>query len=1310
MRTLFYLFPAILLLGTKSIIAQLDSPFQLFDESSITCGYFKDMSPGWLDLNQWSGIDVRPCSPGQGQQLYLELTESCMDQSQMISIGQLRDSVTADLASSMAIPLVIMDYKYENIIPSAFADGLIDTTGGIFTPLVNQSSLLEVGSMFTAFTFHDQFHSTSPAIILDQEYYFSNQPPADNIEIDFNDGNGFVAFNWGDIVPISSPSDIVMITLRMSRSGQIRYAQAATPKSKCSAPYMPDPSPWPSEDPNFPWMISADYNGTIVQANAYVKYREGGFGNLTKPFIFVEGIDFNSTDIYPDRFGSFGWCQFVSGTDPEYDFLYNMPNLIENLRQEGYDIILLDFKDGADYVQNNSEVLRKLIDLVNSYKTSDESNIVSGASMGGQITRYTLAKMEAEEVPHCTRLWISMDSPHLGAHIPLGLQHMLQFLADQGNADAQLMIDGSLQRPAARQMLIDQLQIISSLHEEWTAELEGLGYPNESRNIAIANGSKYGLAQQPYAGSAIIDYEVEFLGNPAAWLWAGTAPGIPYLFPPFNVVFSGKIPNGGTQLPDWLGGDCIPYDFVTDVALYPMGSIFPHESVPGSTRPTAKVIVDAINEILTADDCGAPLLEAEHDTHAFISTQSALGINYPNLFESVEEIIFYDNQALPFDDFSAPEYANERHSEISEQSLAFVLDEVLSGENQFIEELAPGMEQPGTFNFGSQQYVYFNNLSVGNGGLLLINALAPIHFAEDPDWVPQTGSLLEVRIGSCGSGLHLKNGAEMRIGNPDGSTFGKLIVSRDAFIAMDEGAKIIVHSGSSLVFESGSVMSHYGGQLIIEDGASVEFEPHTHIEFYGSANYNLEGDQSEIQISGTAHLNTNRIWTVDFNGSESQMVIMNDWELNLDQNAEIRLRSFNEDAFLNIAQNVVCNVMGSAAKFKMNDLNLRFHGNGELNVHASAWLNGIAVNTFNSNDEIQVFNKTIVNNSIIENVILRANFIGVSPAFLKVSGTEFYGFDKGLRVQGGSYHVLSSSFLDGAMLRSASLTATSALNGSIFDSGESGIPGPVYDPGKLGLEDVSLARLDISDCSFRGYSGSGIFKSQGKLFLKCTEIRDCHTGLFLLEMVRGYLDSGSGSGFNEIRNNRYNIRLEQAHSLILKNGFNVLTSFYDYNIAGSLSGYCNCQTSTWIDALRNTWQSGGLLSPPQAQHFDVWRLADCEYDPWQISCQIPVLDPHPSMQTCPGVIAADFGKNLDSNNAKYLIKPNPGNWPINISAELEISTLELWDLQGRLLYTSSAVLSNWIDLYPPGISASGVYLLRLYFVDGSDVTERIVIQ
>lgn len=1310
MRTPFYLFPAILLLGTKSIFAQFESPFQLFDESNISCGYFKDLSPGWLDLNQWSGNEIKPCSPGQGQQLYLELTESCIDQNLMISVGQLRDSVAADLASSMAVPLVILDYKYENIIPSAFADGLIDTSGGVFTPLVDQSSLLEVGSMFAAFTFQDQFHSSSPAIILDQNYYFSNQPAADIIEIDFNNGNGFAAFNWGDIIPISSSNDIVLITLRMSRNGLLRYAQAATPKSKCAAPYMPDPSPWPSEDPNFPWMISADYNGTLVQANAYVKYREGGYGNLVKPFIFVEGIDFNTTDIYPDRFGSFGWCQFASGTDPEYDFLYNMPNLIESLRQEGYDVILLDFKDGADYVQKNSVTLRKLIDLVNDYKISDESNIVSGASMGGQITRYTLAKMEAEDAPHCTRLWISMDSPHQGAHIPLGLQHMLEFLADHGNADAQLMMDGTLQRPAARQMLIDQLQGISSLHEVWTDELQELGYPNQSRNIAIANGSKYGLAQEPYAGSAMIDYEVEFLGDPLAWLWAGTAPGVPFLIPPLNVVFSGKIPDGGTQLPEWLGGDCITYDFVTDVALYPVGSLFPHESVPGSTRPTAKVIVDAINEILIAEDCGAPLLEAEHDTHSFISTQSALGIDYPNLFESVEEIIFYDNQAIPFDAFTAPEYVNERHSEISEQSLAFVLGEVLSGENHFVEELAPGLEQPGTFNFGSEQNVYINSLSVGNGGLLLINALAPIHFAEDPDWLPQVGSNLEVRIGSCGSGLHLGNGAEMRIGNQDGSTFGKLIVSRDAFIAMDEGAKIIVHAGSSLVFESGSVMSHYGGQLIIEDGASVEYEAQTHIEFYGSANYNLIGDQSEMKIGGTAHLNTNRVWTVDFNGSESQMVILNDWELNLDQNAEIRWRSFNEHAFLNVAPNVVCDVLGSNAKFRMNDLNLRFHGNGLLNVHASAWLNDIAVNTFGVNDEIRVFKKTVVNNSIIENVILKANFSGITPAYLKVSSTELLGFAKGLRVQGGSYQIVSSSFLDGAMLRSAGLTTTSAVNGSVFDSGESGIPTPVYDQNKLGLEDVSMARLDITDCSFRGYSGSGIFKSQGKLFLKCTEIRDCHTGLFLLEMARGYLDSGNGAGFNEIRNNRYNIRLEQAHSLILKNGFNVLTSFYDFNIAGSLSGYCNCQNSTWIDATRNTWHTGGLLSPPQAQHFDVWRLANCEYDPWQISCQIPVLDPHPSVQSCPGVIAADHEKKLQLNNPKYIIKPNPGNWPINVSTELEIRSVELWDLQGRLLYSASVEFVNYLDLYPHVECASGVYLLRLHFKDGSNVAERIVIQ
>jgi len=38
---------------------------------------------------------------------------------------------------------------------------------------------------------------------------------------------------------------------------------------------------------------------------------------------------------------------------------------------------------------------------------------------------------------HCCRLWISFDSPHLGANIAIGVQHFLEFFGQNDIVETQ---------------------------------------------------------------------------------------------------------------------------------------------------------------------------------------------------------------------------------------------------------------------------------------------------------------------------------------------------------------------------------------------------------------------------------------------------------------------------------------------------------------------------------------------------------------------------------------------------------------------------------------------------------------------------------------------------------------------------------------------------------------------------------------------------------------------------------------------------------------------------------------------------------
>src|SRR5690606_17871898 len=116
-------------------------------------------------------------------------------------------------------------------------------------------------------------------------------------------------------------------------------------------------------------------------------------------------------------------------------------NLADDLREQGYDIVILNFptyvqtetgetvSGGSDFIQRNAMVLVELLNEINEQKTGDQQNVVIGPSMGGLISRYALRYMEMNSLAHETRLYVSFDSPHKGSNIPIGFQHLFNYMA-----------------------------------------------------------------------------------------------------------------------------------------------------------------------------------------------------------------------------------------------------------------------------------------------------------------------------------------------------------------------------------------------------------------------------------------------------------------------------------------------------------------------------------------------------------------------------------------------------------------------------------------------------------------------------------------------------------------------------------------------------------------------------------------------------------------------------------------------------------------------------------------------------------------
>ena len=252
----------------------------------------------------------------------------------------------------------------------------------------------------------------------------------------------------------------------------------------------------------------------LLGSGEYKIFYDNIDGVLDKPIFFVDGFDPNDTR--------------------DIDAMYSLlnyggsgENLGDIVRDEGYDLIVLNFPEtytsptdgttlingGADFIQRNAFILIELINTINANKVMGaESNVVIGPSMGGLISRYALAYMENENIDHDTRLYISFDSPHKGANVPIGLQYMFNYMVngDPGISDAEPLVSGLLNSPAAKQMLIDHYlghvdtggiqqdgttptpKGAPNFRDSFQTELDGLGFPQNVRNVCITNGSGTG--------------------------------------------------------------------------------------------------------------------------------------------------------------------------------------------------------------------------------------------------------------------------------------------------------------------------------------------------------------------------------------------------------------------------------------------------------------------------------------------------------------------------------------------------------------------------------------------------------------------------------------------------------------------------------------------------------------------------------------------------------------------------------------------------------------------------------------------------
>ena len=430
---------------------------------------------------------------------------------------------------------------------------------------------------------------------------------------------------------------------------------------------------------------------------------------LDKPIILVDGFDIGNTR---DINGIYNLLDFsdTSGTQ----------NLADLLRADGFDVVILNFPvytraaDGAiidggtDFIERNAMLLVELITILNAAKATNnpEQNVVIGPSMGGLISRYALNYMEANALNADTRLYVSFDAPHLGANVPIGLQHQLNFLAFNDLnpiTEVQPLVDTFFNSSAARQLLIDHFEAHLAtgsttefdpaltlpephpFRSEFEMNINSLvsgGFPQNVRNIAVINGSGIGspyfaignsgdIVTEGYPiistaipvtvpgpfGDITIDVELDMNMTPSAGAPQQVSRFFAPLLPPLvpDVLATA---NSGTV--NFDGVDFAP------------GGLFDIANLTGDLASGGGIVADFLNALLIDKFSYIPSVSGL----ALEITDEASGDNI-NWHHDINLSSRGTTNNTPFDNVYMPS-ENEPHVQLTEANVAFVLNEILN--------------------------------------------------------------------------------------------------------------------------------------------------------------------------------------------------------------------------------------------------------------------------------------------------------------------------------------------------------------------------------------------------------------------------------------------------------------------------------------------------------------------------------------------------------------------------------------------------------------------------------------------------------
>lgn len=684
------------------------------DKSYVTTGLLADKAYSLVSLASFDGQTDTLVSFKQWKQIHRQLYLAAVSENDTIHSPEYLKQIAHVMKDHGVVPIALMNLKYNRFKPYAIDSNLIVFSNGKLYDVQErtESPYLEE-RLFAATVYQERIYNGRVTFQFPNELFLTNSSEnVSEVIIDFGDGRGYQSYMLNNLLNNNVTinywqTGTKTITIRMTFSDQTVL------QTKTRITLVPRPEIEPDEILNITGLL---YNGKRGTGKAYILYGCGNNGQLRKPIIVSDGFDpENNRDFY----GLFE--------------LLNEEQFVMKAIAEGYDFVILDYTEGADCIQRNAFVMVSLIEEVNNRLNMNGYHpklTIIGPSMGGLITRYALNYMEQNRLDHNTGLYVSFDSPHLGANIPLGDQHWLNFFASAtGNNEA---IDNlqQLNTTAAKQMLIYHYSATDNneakphlLRTDLLTDPYYNSWPTQCRKIAIANGS--GTGTTLFAPSTqMIDWEWCVLFG-SINLIKGNVWALPARNDGEKKIFEGKAPY--FEHTGFLGFEL----GIVFQNVYIDGSL-PYDGAPGGTYDVNDQIASA-----NTDDHGD--IQTNYPDICFIPLISSLALqNTVNVNFNVHGIPGYpypSSNITPFDAIYAPAN-NQDHVTVTNENIGWIMNEIgafdLYLQNQTVNK-ATDFEARNSITTGRNvlSYIPVGDFVVQNGsGEVLLHSEGTIQLKE----------------------------------------------------------------------------------------------------------------------------------------------------------------------------------------------------------------------------------------------------------------------------------------------------------------------------------------------------------------------------------------------------------------------------------------------------------------------------------------------------------------------------------------------------------------------------------------------------